>query len=503
MTNKKTALVLANGVRDYIRTRRDKKEVEFLKDKPQIKNGVSTKGINIRLAAIGLEMGVDKELIKAIENSKKEKSQSVLSFQQGRFKSLKDLMGDSCTNSDLETLLSERVQFIADLDAQYDVALWLDGWALKAKDISFATHVAKLTHSSSKSSSVLDMSKESDSRYLTTNTLSSPVIDTASSCAASLPIADILKISVEGYSILDCLRNGEHELFEYFTTDSAKIQRWVMALKQAYNSDTKRSCFLSKQVYFPLSTGEYHILLPLVSSSLMQALHGEHKSYFEDEQVNARESRRLGKQCDTPAVNYPNKARLNITASNHINASVLNAKRGGKMSLLSAEPPKWRQNNVFSLKQDEFYTSKLSRHLRDETVSLSNYLRLIKSKALSDRSPVRAKIIMEKLDMVIAGLLDYVTQVNREINKCGWTAESALSIDYQLLFEPCRDDTLATNYKLCGKWQEQLSGDFSFWLRGQLNKTNGLSVTLAQTAPFEKIFTNALREYVAIQEVAE
>ncbi len=504
MVSSQTSQALAKGIEIYLAKRRDTKEENYLKSKPQTKKGVVSKGINTRLLSIAKRLCSNSDAVKTVEKAKKTKEQTALAFQQQKYHTLLSLIGEDIVDSELHDLKNEYAGFVAELKEQHTPAVWLDEWVDKAKDISFATHVAKLTHSSSKGSSILDTSICRDNRYLTTNSLAAPDIDTASSNAASLPVADILKVSSDGYSVLDCLKADFYDFFEAFTEDQARIQRWVSGLKQAYDSDKKQSYFLSKQVYFPIATNDYHLLLPLTSSSLAQAMHLEFRKFFDDEaQVKARDQRKKRKYNPTVLSSYPNKATLNLTRDpkSHANVSKLNILRKGKINLLSSQPPQWTTQTVNFREADTLFNKQLAYLLMPEIRELRKYFKLLKSKTLSDSKPERRNAIVNKLNDIISEFFDFILTVNHN-EKPGWTLQSKLPVEYQLLFEPWRDDDISKAEKVTTDWQKELSEHFSFWLSKQLNEKGKLELNPRQIKGLEKVFALRLRTFVAAQEVA-
>ncbi|WP_171044428.1 type I-F CRISPR-associated protein Csy1 [Pseudoalteromonas citrea] len=507
MISKQTSQALAKGIEVYLAMRRDKKHEDYLKSKPQKKKNVVSKGINIRLASIVKRLTDKSEAVKLIEKAKKAKDQTALVFQQQKYHNFLELLDADVVDTELSELKAENLQFVSELEAQHKPANWLDEWAIKAKDISFATHVAKLTHSSSKGSSILDSSLSSDKRYLTTNLLGDPEIDTASSNAASLPVADILKVEHNGFSVLDCLKAEDVSFFAEFTDDKEQIAKWVQGLKQAYDSDIKQSYFLSKQVFFPLGDQNYHLLLPLTSSSLAQALHNEHKQYFEDEQSLARQQRNNGKFSATPVVSYPNKAKYAVTRSKgnvtvHLNVSGLNKERNGFLYLLSSQPPGWQSKgkSYCGLDYKALYKA-LSFLSKNELRDLNKYLKLLKNRELSDSQPARAAAITKKVQAIIHALFDEVMLANT-VEETNWTKASKLTLPYQLLFEPYRDDEQATAEKLAGKWQTVISKDFARWLNKQLDERQ-LKLGTIHLELWAKLFSQELRSFIAIQEVSK
>ncbi|WP_412486799.1 type I-F CRISPR-associated protein Csy1 [Shewanella chilikensis] len=501
MISKQISKMLSDGIANYLAERRDGKLEDYLKSKPQKKKDKVSKGINIRLANIVRRLTDQNQAVKEIERTKKAKEQTALAFQQEKYNNLLALIDTDSTDNELIEVKQEYSQAVSELERQHNPSIWLDEWTKKAKDISFATHVAKLTHSSSKGSSILDSTKSEKYGYLTTNKLIEIEVDTASSNAASLPIADILKIEYEGVSVLDCVKAGDTSLFDAFTDDKTQIENWVVELKQAYDSDAKRSYFLSKQVYFPLDDGRYHLLLPLTSSSLAQAIHDEQRRYFNDEQTQARAQKKEQKYSAVTIVSYSNKARLNVTASNHSNASALNGKRGGKLTLFSAQPPKWQVTTRNYKDQNESALFKaLAYELKQPIAELNTYLTLLKKKDLSDSQPTRAAAITRKVQAISHGLFDYIMLINAN-EQHGWTQTSNLPLLYQLLFEPYRDDNLAKAEKVSKEWQSVISKAFGCWLNKRLDKKL-LQLNTLHSELWTRLFAQELREFVALQEVS-
>ena len=173
IVNEEVAQLLANEITTYIYGRRDKKEEEFLKSKPKKnKKGDITNGaINERLLSIVKTHSKNNDEVSKIEKSKKTKEQASLDFQRKKYNDLLSLIDEAVIDTKLLDLKSEYQEFSLNNDKEHNVVTWLTQWVVKAKDISFATHVGKLTHSSSKSSSILDATEEKDDCYLTTNRL--------------------------------------------------------------------------------------------------------------------------------------------------------------------------------------------------------------------------------------------------------------------------------------------------------------------------------------------
>lgn len=504
MSNEEISQALADAIITYVNERRDNKEEMFLKAKPKKdKQGVVTNGAIIeRMLTVVKKIIQEQDVIKHIEKSKKTKGQTSLDFQKSKYNSLIALMGNDVVDQQLLELKEEYQEFVITNSNEHETVAWLNQWANKASDISFATHVGKLTHSSSKSSSILDTTVEKSDRYLTTNRLNNLEIDTASSNAASLPIADILKLTVNGISVLDCVKRDENTLFKKIKEDDAVVDEWCNQLKQSYDSTQKQSYFLSKQIYFPIENRQYHLLLPLVSSSLVHALHLEHKKYWDEEQESARSQKKNKKYSTTVTCTYPNKACLHVTGSNHSNASSLNGKRGGRIVLLPAMPPQWKSQMQSYVNKNSIFDKKLAFELKDEINELRNYLLLIKNKSLSISEPKRNAAVMNKLQAISSQFFNYLESINVNESNEGWTANSKLPQEQQLAFEPWRKDESAQALKINNEWQKSLSQSYGRWLNQQLSQKGKLKLTAIQAALWSDCFLLELRERVAIQEAA-
>lgn len=506
MNDQNIAGALAEKIVEYLNARRDRKEEDFLKSKAKKnKQGKVTNGAIIERVITHLEKTRStkefKESLNVLKKSKKTKGQSSLDFQRQKLNASLSLVGDEILDVVLIDLKKEYSDFVSKNAKAHEPIEWLNQLSPKAVDINFATHVGKLTHSSSKSTSILDTTIDKDDRYLATNRLNLAAIDTASSNAASLPIADVLRLSVGDVSLLDLLKRGDNSIFGKFTTDQALIDVWCENFKQAFDSSNKKSYFLSKQVYFPSSGTEYHLLLPLVSSSLAHQIHLEHKKRWEEPLISAFEQQKKHKYIEIPIVRYPNKAVLHVTASNHSNASSLNGIRGGSMTLMAALPPQWNTQLPSYVDKDTIFSTRLAFELREEMQELSSYLLLLKNKELSVSEPKRNAAILSKLQTIASQLFNHVESVNDAESSDGWTEDSKLDIEYQLLFEPWRDDDAAKACKINNDWLVKLSQEFGRWLNRQLNKNKRLKLTPIQAELWAECFLIDLKAFIAMKEV--
>ncbi|WP_351077141.1 type I-F CRISPR-associated protein Csy1 [Shewanella sp. CAL98-MNA-CIBAN-0140] len=386
---------------------------------------------------------------------------------------------------------------------------WL-GWALDFGAESYlATHIAKLTHSSSKGTSCDVRYHNSCNKYSSQYVLTAekPILDTAYPDNKYSSISQMYNIEVAEHYIGDLLRDGADIYLRCFTQNKELLSFWCKTFSKLIKNENKQSYFLSKQTYFPVEDHQYHLLLPLTSSSLVHAIHLKHKTIWDGKmeldtvQRVAKSQRGNKKYSEINTCAYLNKAYINVTGSNHSNASSLNGKRGGRISLLPTMPPQWQSIIPSYVNKTDVFDRSLSLVLKNEMNDLKKYLVLIKNKSLSISEPKRNAAVINKLRAIAGNFFNYIDQINSHTGIKNWTVETNLPIEQQLLFEYFREDDKATIEKQNKKWMKTLSKSYGRWLNNQLKDKGKLSLTPIHEAVWADAFLIELREFVATQEV--
>lgn len=514
MSNESIHKELARGIIQYIENRRDEKLEKFLSEKPnKNKKGDITNGaINFRISDFlnkylkehDRQNSLDELVV--IDKLTKPKEVSKLEFQLDKFKQYWELLIEELPEEAL-SLKSELDNFINKNNEAHMPINWLNEWTPKAKDISFATHVAKLTHPSARGSCVLDKTRESLPGYLCTSDLKSPHVDVAVSNAASNPIGDVLTLSSSGVSLLDLLKRSDELVLELISNDSKLTKEWEENLRNSFQESKLKSHFLNKQVYFKIDSNSYHLVLPLVSTSLAQKIYEKVQAYYNDEQGQARKFSSEGKFYDGMKISYPDLCVLSVTDNpkSHISVSQLNNERKGELSLFSCSPPQWNSKLPSYKNKNSLFDRGLSARLDDGITELRNYLLVLKNKELSLSKPQRNAAIKGKLSNIIAEFFDFVLIVNSNENERGWTMSASLPLQQQLLLEPWREDDEVRELLSNNLWQAQLSKDFGRWLNNQLKtkKKGSLQLTPIHEAIWSSWFLIELKEHVALQEAMQ
>ncbi|WES89471.1 type I-F CRISPR-associated protein Csy1 [Dickeya fangzhongdai] len=385
-------------------------------------------------------------------------------FDKAADKQRAALSGEALAAAEL-TLAQKRRK----IEHVYEVRTWLTDAASKANQIKRATHVLKFTHSSAKGSSRLDLFKDLSLPFLSTASLSHPVLDTAVDNAAVLGIATFLTEEHQGDSLVAALQRGDHRALEALAESPQQLTQWLAGFKQVLSDKQPSSHSLAKQIYFPVGDGEYHLLSPLYSSSLSQALDQRLNAVRFGEQAKAiREARRQKRWHDEVDVSYPGIAVQNMGGGNQQNVSALNVKRNGRSCLFNCSPPQWRSQLKPPVEHDTIFRE------RGEVDALTYVERremrqfLLSVKDVDNNREIRNQR-RRYLDQLIDTLFGYVATV-QNLRPAGWSVDSRLNVPLQLWLDPLRglQDKDFLRERDAGDWQREVAYEFGRWLNARL-----------------------------------
>ena len=498
MVESEEAQSMADVIKDLIRRYREKKETRLLK------------GINSKFMSLMKNPGNEnlREEVGLIGKNKKARDQTQLEFQGSQLNRLRSIASSasSICSGEVQNIIDEYHKSLDQIKEEHEVVHWLNKVVTNASSVSFATHVVKLTHSSIKNASnVYDRSTEISPHYLTTSSLSRHrPRDVASDNAKFSPTVKLLQLAYKDMSLLDLIENGDRSAFSSFTDDQEVIDNWMMSLKQALDSQRKSSHFLAKQVYFPVPKNAYHILSLLTSSSMAHSIFNKIKNSINDGFKEARGQKKSGKYSDLVITNYPKKAVIKVTASNHHNASILNNQRGGRIYLLPCLPPEWKAILKPPITKKSMFHGEIG-YLSNENGAiaidrLQKLLLAIKRNKLNKNNPEIYSQLSELVDEVIDQLFDYVSSIQGLKEQAGWSECSHLKVAHQLWLDPNREGEDFQKKRKTWDWQSEICTDFSSWLNKKLEHKK-LTLGAPQEALWKKLIKPRLREFVAMTEV--
>ncbi len=364
--------------------------------------------------------------------------------------------------------------------ASFDPNVWLCDAAARAKQISFATHPLKFTHPEAKGASSVyalgsaganDDGKDStkDSAYLCTAALAAPAIDVSGN-AAALDVAQLLQLAHGGVTLAVMIAQNDMSALQPFAQNAEQLEDWRQSFQSVFADKDIRAHTLSKQVYFPLPDGSDHLLSPLFSSSLAQALFQRiSDSRYPDAAKEARKLRREGKFSSVPTVDYVNVAVQKFGGTNAQNVSILNARRGGRAFLLSCQPPVWRNRILPSLNHKNAFWQAYARYDgRKAWHTVKTLKAYLTQKADVDSTLEIRQNRADLVDELMDCLLQYAAELQGMREHSGWSADSKLSRAEQLWLDPYRNDADFRTERAKNDWQQEIARQFAAWLNEHL-----------------------------------
>ncbi len=399
---------------------------------------------------------------------------------------------------DNATLAAER----RELELRYEPKAWLTDAAKRAGQINLVTHAAKFTHGDSKSSSIYSEAVAKEG-YLSSAALSGLEPDAVGN-AAALDVAKLLQMRVEdGDSLLASLKRGDHSALAALTDDANQLNEWIAGFSRALSPGAPASHKLAKQGYFPAGDG-YHLLSPLFATSLVHAMHQKMVALrFGDEVKAIWKARREKTWHPTPLTLFPNSAEMHFGGTKPQNISYLNSVRGGRIWLLSCQPPQWKRSekpptNLRSIFRpgDQF-----DRRANSAIQLLASLLTKAGDYTNFRIREARDGYINELIDL----LFDVVAEFQRETWQ-NWTLNCPdLKPHQQLWLDPWRTKTDEAFRLERDKddWQKLVAEDFALWLNARLRKAlpDSGAVEKREWETRERLRTNLREMEKIIQEV--
>lgn len=368
------------------------------------------------------------------------------------------------------------------LKLKFEPAAWLTDAARRAGQIAFATHPIKFTNSQAKGATSCYVKPGPqqpegmpDGSLISTASLARPSIDVSGN-AGALDVAVLLQLEQNGKMLLDHIKEGDAEPLRPFAANEEQLAGWMEDFAQVVAAAAPSSHTLAKQLYFPVGAEEYHLLSPLFSSSLAQAIYERmQEARFSDAAKEARKARREEAFHESLTVEYPNTAVMSFGGSNPQVVSQLNIRRGGKVYLLSCAPPVWKRRVTPPLGTSTVFSRHyFGAYAHQETWLLNNFLERVANKdstvEIRDR---RAELI----DRIIDQLIQYAAEVQNNF-AAGWSSDKErckLNRAEQLWLDPRRGSAALTQQdaefkaeREKNEWQGEIADRFARWLNKRI-----------------------------------
>jgi len=436
-------------------------------------------------------VGLSAQIADYISLKEKTKLETLKKQEEKRIKAVQDSAEEDAIKEEFEEKREA-------LENQHIPENWLADAARRAGQIQMVTHALKYTHTDARGTSLYFPEGPTQPEGISLNTiintgsLSKPEIDIVGN-AAALDVAKLLQLEHEDKSLINYIEEGDDSPLQSFTTDQDQLNKMMEGFRKVLTLKELSSHKLAKQIYFPVRNGQYHLLSPLYSTTLANAVHKQIKdSRFSDEAKDARKAKYESKYSEMVSVNYPNTAVQHFGGANKQNVSQLNSMRGGKAFLLPCSPPVWQTMEKPPLGAETIFSrNHFGYRVRKELWLLRKYLESqIKKDSIK---PVRDNR-KEQIENLMDELIQYMAEIRGF--PAGWSAdpECKLPRSEQLWLDPGRadwDNDFKTEREK-NDWQKQVAGRFSNWLNKRL-ESNKLAFSDVEYTEWKSLFSRALR----------
>ena len=385
-------------------------------------------------------------------------------------------------NAKLEKLKADEDDKRTELIAQHQPAAWLDDAARRVQQIQAVTHSLKPIHPDARGTNLyVEPRSLPPLTELGSHALGECFVGDVVGNAAALDVYKLLKLEVNGRSLLTALLVHDADALAALHTDPAQAQ----ALRDAFVSLTQpraegpSSHTLAKQLYWlrgrdACDDAHYTLLAPLYATSLAHAVHAQvQEDRFGEANTAARKAKYARKMHDGVFHDYPALAVQNMGGSNKQNLGLLNVARGGKNYLLSSLPPQWKASEQrFPTNTDSVFTRYFdSRPLVRQTVqALRRYLE-------SDPDPVKGTRDRRKelVDVLVDEMVNMAAELQHALPP-GWTLNdprfSKLNNDEQTWLDALRaelpEEADFANRWLAMEWPDAIGTRFGNWFNARL-----------------------------------
>lgn len=472
---------------DFLQYKADTDLIKFIKE--------TFKNIQ-KLASKSKEVSEEFETFLDARKNKRPENIAETDFQTSRMIELLEYINEF-SFVDKANLASEYQTVVDKITAKYHTNTWIEDASNNANSVTFATHVAKLTHSKIDSSSLNDAINAARDDTLTTSSLANPIVDGAVAGNQYAPIYQFLSLEMDGVTLAQALAESSNTILQAFAKNDAQLSDWNKRFKEVTQASTLSTHFLAKQVYFPINTeqSQYHLLCHVMSSSLAQHIFG---ALFSDENKQIKNQYFDKKYHSKTFYDFPAKATLAVTASNHSNASQLNGRRGGKLYLFNTQPPIW-QNQI---KPPANETSLFNHYLLNQMSrdNINGFCAMFLGAIEVYRKPNVMYGLEKWLQAITDDVIAYASTVQQL--PAGWSINSELEanrIEHCYFLDIDRQDDAFITAQRSNEWQAVVARDFGQWINNKLSaKGKNFTPQPEHRKLWQKFFSEHLRDYMNI-----
>lgn len=239
----------------------------------------------------------------------------------------------------------------ADIQSAYSFEKWTQSAADRAAQISVASHIGPISHPDAKIAPFVAEPSASVDGYLRAGNVKVPW-DAFGNAAALDTLGFVKIILADGRTTLEHLREGSQtvrELFDFADDDLYESIRERFLQMFANSKPYPVTSSEIKQVYFPLPTGDYHLLSIVSSSGLMRENRLRLQAMESSDEAKAARKQHRDEHKKTTATdvssdiasigfyrNIPGRASIKLGGANAQNVSSFNAECRGVWPLFAS-----------------------------------------------------------------------------------------------------------------------------------------------------------------------
>lgn len=360
----------------------------------------------------------------------------------------------------------------AEQEASHQPVAWLRAAARRVSQISLATHTIKPIHPDARGTNLFVRHQLSAAPGIVgSNEADCSRFPDIVGNAAALDVYKMLSLEHEGQTLLALVIEKNAHLLAALSDDPQEAEEIRQALATIGDSKSPpASHTLAKQLYFPVSEGDYHLLAPLFPSTLVHVVQQQMKNdRFGEDARAAREARKHNLFFADGYREYPDMAVQKFGGTKPQNISLLNSERRGENWLLASLPPEWVGRNVtlpFGIESIFPTHFARQRRVREMVVRLRTFLEAVAHNNWAIRKR-RARLVQDICDE----LHQYVATLRQATG--GWSSDTRCELHAaeRLWLDPTRaaiDAQFATDRQLTN-WRLEVSHRFGNWLNSALS----------------------------------
>ena len=357
------------------------------------------------------------------------------------------------------------------------------------------THPVKFTHGLTPYGGIYTpSSKTTTKHYLTTESLQGSYYDITNSNGNLITHARFLMLNLDGETVYNKLESADNQWLYEFSKDPEQIKKWATGLSLwADETEDIKDASRLKQSYFYTGNETYHVVSPLFSSSLCQAIYERVRfSTFSQENKQLRKAKKDNKYSEGELVEFPNYAVMNFGGTQPQNISAGNFERHGEAFLLPCSPPSWQSSLKPPCNTHSLYEGEFNRRAWKITKELQSHL--VKLHKRKGNMEIRNHVT-QLVYQIIDTLLDYVAEIHSLEEQAGWSSNDCkLKESHKLWLDLHRNDESFQLHRDSGEWQKEVCKDFGLWLNKKLEHKK-MTFAKIESTHWAKLLKRQLREF--------